>query len=106
MINGLLIMSKAFGGSFGLAVIALTIILNLIILPLTLRQLRSTTSMQALQPKLQELQKKYAKDKQKLQQETMKLYKESGFNPMGCAFPMLIQFPIWIALYQSVMQTL
>ena len=106
MINCLLVISNAFGGSFGLAIIALTIIINVAILPLTLRQLRSTKAMQSLQPKMQELQKKHAKDKQQLQQETMKLYKESGINPLGCAFPLLIQMPIWIALYQSVMQTL
>lgn len=106
MINGLLAISMAFGGSFGLAIIILTIIINLIILPLTLRQLRSTKAMQSMQPKIQDLQKKYAKDKQKLQEETVKVYKESGINPLGCAFPLLIQMPIWIALYQSVMQTL
>jgi YidC/Oxa1 family membrane protein insertase len=62
--------------------------------------------MQAIQPKMKELQKKYAKDQQKLNQEVMKLYKEEGVNPLGCAFPMLVQFPIWIALYQSVLQAL
>ena len=106
MINSLLVISKAFGGNFGLAIIILTIIINLVILPLSLRQIRSMKAMQAMQPKLQEIQKKYAKDKQKLQQELMNLYKESGVNPLGCAFPLLIQMPIWIALYQSIMQTL
>jgi YidC/Oxa1 family membrane protein insertase len=62
--------------------------------------------MQSLQPKMQEIQKKYAKNQQKLQQEMMKLYKEAGVNPLGCLWPMLIQLPIWIALYQSIMQAL
>jgi YidC/Oxa1 family membrane protein insertase len=62
--------------------------------------------MQQLQPKMAELQKKYAKDKQKLAQEQMRLYKESGISPAGCAVPMLIQFPIWIALYQSIIKAL
>ncbi|MFP3974713.1 MAG: YidC/Oxa1 family membrane protein insertase [Dehalococcoidia bacterium] len=106
IINGLMILSNAFWGNFGLAIIFLTIIVNFIILPLTLKQTRSTVAMQQLQPKMQELQKKYGKDKQKLQQETMKLYKEAGMSPMGCFFPMLIQFPIWIALYQAVIQAL
>ena len=53
-----------------------------------------------------ELQKKYAKDKQKLAQEQMRLYKESGVNPAGCAIPMIIQFPIWIALYQAIILAL
>ncbi len=106
IINGLMILSHVFWDNFGLAIIFLTIIVNFIILPLTLKQTRSTVAMQQIQPKMQELQKKYGKDKQKLQQETMKLYKEAGMNPMGCLFPMLIQFPIWIALYQAVIQAL
>jgi len=106
LINGLLVLSKAFGGSFGLAIITLTIIVNLVVLPLTLRQIKSTKAMQSMQPKMQELQKKYAKDKQKLQQETFKLYKESGVNPLGCALPLVIQMPVLIALYQAIMQTL
>jgi len=106
MLNFLVLMSKYFLGSFGIAIIVLTIIIRLLMLPLTMRQLQSSKAMQALQPKIKELQKKYAKDQQKLGQETMKLYKEEGVNPLGCAFPMLIQFPIWIALYQSVIQAL
>jgi YidC/Oxa1 family membrane protein insertase len=62
--------------------------------------------MQLLQPRIQELQKKYAKDQRKLQQEMMKVYKEAGINPLGCLWPMLIQLPIWIALYQSIMQAM
>jgi YidC/Oxa1 family membrane protein insertase len=62
--------------------------------------------MQSLQPKIQELQKKYAKDQRRLQQEMMKVYREAGINPLGCLWPMLIQLPIWIALYQSIMQAL
>jgi YidC/Oxa1 family membrane protein insertase len=62
--------------------------------------------MQEMQPKIQELQKKYGKNQQKLQQEMMKLYKEAGVNPLGCLWPMLVQFPIWIALYQAIMKAL
>ena len=75
-------------------------------MPLTFKQTQSTKAMQALQPKLQEIQKKYARNQQKLQQEMMRLYKEAGINPLGCMWPMLIQMPIWIALYQSIMQAL
>ncbi len=99
-------MSHYLGGLFGLAIIALTIVVNLCLLPFTLKQIRATVAMQALQPKMAELQKKYAKDKQRLAQEQMKLYKETGMNPAGCLIPMLIQLPIWIALYQSIMMTL
>ncbi|MBE0480471.1 MAG: membrane protein insertase YidC [Dehalococcoidia bacterium] len=106
MLNFLIILTKYLGGSFGLAIIALTIIIRLVTLPLTMRQLRSTRAMQELQPKMKELQKKYAKDKQKLQQEMFKLYKEEKINPLGCAVPMLIQFPVWIGLYQAIIQGL
>jgi len=99
-------MSHYLGGSFGLAIIALTIIVNLAMLPLTLSQIRSSKAMQDLQPKLAELQKKFGKDRQKLAQEQMKLYKESGVKPAGCAITMLIQMPVWIALYQAIMLAL
>lgn len=107
-LNGLIALSGVLPKQvqFGLAIILLTITVRLILLPVSLRQLKSTKAMQSLQPKMQELQKKYGRNKQKLQQETMKLYKESGINPIGCMGPMLIQFPVWIALYQSIMRAL
>lgn len=106
ILNLLIILSSAFFGSFGIAIIVLTIIVRLFMLPLTLRQIRSTRAMQAIGPKIQEIQKKYGKDKQKLQQEMGKVYKESGVSPLGCVWPLLLQFPIWIALYQSIMRAL
>jgi len=106
ILNVLIALTHFLGGQFGLAIIALTIIVRLASWPLNKRQLKSTKAMQDLQPKIQELQKKYSKNQQKLQQEMMKLYKEAGVNPLGCLWPMLIQFPIWIALYQSIMRAL
>jgi len=106
ILNVLIALSYIFGGSFGLAIIALTVIVRLITWPLNKRQLNSTKALQEMQPKIQELQKKYGKNQQKLQQEMMKLYKEAGVNPLGCLWPMLIQFPIWIALYQAIMRAL
>jgi len=106
VINVLIVMAHHLGNSFGWAIVALTIIVNLCMLPLTLRQIRSTKAMQELQPKLAEIQKKYGKDRQKLAQEQMRLYRESGVRPAGCAITMIIQFPVWIALYQSIMLTL
>jgi YidC/Oxa1 family membrane protein insertase len=100
--NVLIVMSNGLGDNFGLAIIALTIVINLAMLPLTLGQIRSTKRMQDLQPKLAELQKKFGKDRQKLAQEQMKLYKESGVMRAGCFITMLIQMPVWIALYQSI----
>jgi len=89
--------------SYGFAIIFFTLIIRLVTLPLTLKQLQSSKVMQELQPKLQELQKKYKDDKQKLSQEQMKLYQEAGVNPLGGCLPMLIQFPVWIGLYQALM---
>ena len=106
VLNGLIALSSILFHNFGLAIIALTIIVRLVLWPLMRRQLESTKAMQSMQPKIQELQKKHGKNQQKLQQETMKLYKEAGINPMGCLWPMLIQFPIWIALYQAIMKAL
>jgi YidC/Oxa1 family membrane protein insertase len=106
VLNVLVALSHFLFGQFGLAIIALTIIVRLITWPLNKRQLNSAKVMQDMQPKIQELQKKYAKNQQKLQQEMMKLYKEAGVNPLGCLWPILVQFPIWIALYQAIMNAL
>ena len=106
MLNGLIALSTVFFNSFGLAIIALTVIVRLVLLPLTLKQLHSTRVLQTMQPKIQELQKKYGKNQRKLQQEMINLYKEAGVNPLGCIWPLLIQFPVWIALYQSIMRAL
>ncbi|MBM4446824.1 MAG: membrane protein insertase YidC [Chloroflexi bacterium] len=106
VLNSLIALCTVLGGSFGWAIIVLTVVVRLALFPLTVRQTQSTKAMQTLQPRIQELQKKYAKNQQKLQQEMMKLYKEAGINPLGCLWPMLIQLPIWIALYQSIMQAL
>jgi YidC/Oxa1 family membrane protein insertase len=106
MINILIWLSHYLFNSFGLTIVVLTLIIRFALLPLTLKQLHATKAMQNLQPKLMELQKKYAKDRNKLAQEQMALYKESGVNPAGCAVPMIIQFPIWIALYQAIILSL
>ena len=104
--NILIVISHVFGNNFGISIILLTILVNLALLPLTLSQIRSSKKMQDLQPKLAEIQKKYAKDRQKLAQEQMKLYKESGIKPAGCALTMIIQMPVWFAVYQSIMLAL
>ena len=106
LLNSLIALSEILYNNFGLSIIALTIIVRVALFPLTVRQTRSTKAMQSLQPKVQELQKKYGRNQQKMQQEMMKLYKEAGINPLGCIWPMLIQMPIWIALYQSIMRAL
>jgi YidC/Oxa1 family membrane protein insertase len=104
--NLLIILAHYLFGSFGLAIIILTILFNLLLYPITLRQMKVTKSTQELQPKLAELQKKFGKDQQRMAQEQMKLYKESGISPLGCVVPLLIQTPIWIALYQSIIHVM
>lgn len=106
ILNGLIALSQVCYNNFGLAIIVLTVVVRIVLMPLTFKQTQSTKAMQAMQPKLQELQKKYARNQQKMQQEMMRMYKEAGINPLGCMWPMLIQMPIWIALYQSIMQAL
>jgi len=106
VINVLIMLTNYLAGSFGMAIIVLTITVNVVMVPLTLKQIKASKAMQEMQPKIAELQKKYAKDRQKLAQEQMRLYKESGMSPTGCLLPMLIQMPIWIALYQSIMLSL
>jgi YidC/Oxa1 family membrane protein insertase len=101
LINVLVLFNNVFFGQFGIAIIMFTLFMRLVTMPLTVRQFQSTKAMTAIQPKMQELQKKY-KDPKRRQQETMKLYREAGVNPMGCIFPMLIQMPIWIALYRAL----
>jgi YidC/Oxa1 family membrane protein insertase len=106
MLNALLWLYSILGEQFWLAIIFFTIFIRGLMTPLMLPQQRSAKKMQELQPQLQALQKKHGKDREKLSQEQMKLYKEAGVNPMGGCLPMLIQFPIWIGLYQSIIQAL
>jgi YidC/Oxa1 family membrane protein insertase len=89
-------------GSAGLSIIILTVIVKTILLPLTVKALRSTLSMQELQPKVKELQKRYGKDRQRLSAETMKLYQENGVNPMSGCLPMLLQMPVFFGLYFAI----
>lgn len=88
--------------NYGWTLVVFTIITKAILLPLTIKQQKSMTKMQAIQPKLQELQKKYQYDQEKLNQETMKLYQTNKINHMGGCLPLLIQFPILIALYNII----
>ncbi|MEQ8200619.1 MAG: YidC/Oxa1 family membrane protein insertase [Syntrophomonadaceae bacterium] len=88
--------------SYGLAIIFMTIIIKLVMFPLTQKQMKSMRAMQEIQPKAKWIQEKYKDDQQVLQQKTMELYKEHGVNPMGGCLPLLIQMPIFIAFYQSL----
>ena len=89
-------------GNWGVAIILLTIIVRIVIFPLTWKQIRSQLAMQSLQPKIKELQQRYKKDKQKLQQETMRLYQEYRINPFASCLPLLLQMPVFILLFYAI----
>lgn len=93
---------KNIGGSWGMAIILLTIVVRLAMIPLSISQQRSMKKMQELSPKLKQLQTKYKSDPQKLQMKMMEFYKENKFNPLGGCFPLLLQMPIFILLYTTL----
>ena len=92
-------MLEGFVGDWGLAIIIFTIIIRVLLLPLTLKQQRSMADMQVVAPMLQEIQTKYADDPQRLNEEMMKFYSEHKFNPLAGCLPMLIQMPVFFALF-------
>ena len=92
--------------NYGLAIIIFTVIVKLILLPLNIKSQKAMRKQQKIQPILQELQKKYANDQEKLQKEMMKLYKENNVSMTGGCLPMLIQMPILIGLYQVIQKPL
>jgi len=100
--NVLLLLYTFLGNSTIAAIAVLTFLISLLTLPLTLRQQKSTRKTQEFQPEIEKLQKKYAKDKERLAQEQMKLYKEAGINPMSGCLPLLIQLPIWFGLIGAI----
>lgn len=100
---------KALGGlgipyTFGFTIILFTVVVRLATFPLNMQQIKSAKAMQELQPKMQELQKKYKDNRETLAQEQMKLYKEHGVNPLGGCLPLLVQMPVWIGLYNALIQ--
>ena len=101
LVNLLVFLSHLLWGSFGLAIIAFTILVRVATFPLTLRQLHATRAMQSLQPRVQEINKKYS-DPKRRQEEMMKLYREGGANPLSCLGPLLLTFPVFIALYSAI----
>ena len=107
-VNVLIWIYDIVGNNFGLAIILFTILIRIITWPLNAQQMKGAAAMQELQndKEWQAVQKKYAKDKEKLAQEQMRFYKEKGINPFGSCLPTLIQFPIIIALYQSITRAL
>jgi len=100
ILNGLLLLYRVFG-DFGLSIIVLTIIIKLILFPLTLQQLKSMKATQALQPQMAEVRKKYAKDQQAQALAVQALYKEYGVNPVAGCLPLLVQLPVLYGMFQA-----
>lgn len=107
-INVLLWIYNIIGQNFGIAIILFTILIRIVTWPLNAQQMKGAKAMQDLQndKEWQAVQKKYAKDREKLAQEQMRVYREKGINPFGSCLPTLVQFPILIALYQSIIRAL
>jgi YidC/Oxa1 family membrane protein insertase len=105
LINVMVALTGICFSSYGLAILVFTVISRVLLFPFTLKMLNSMKALQAIQPQMQELQKKYS-DPKRRQEETMRLYKESGVNPLGCLSGQVIQMPLFIALYQVIRVTL
>jgi YidC/Oxa1 family membrane protein insertase len=98
------IFGDASGWSWVLSIVGLTLVIRAALIPLFVKQIKSSRNMQLLQPKVKELQKKYGHDRERLAQETMKLYKETGTNPFASCLPILLQMPIFLALFRLLDQ--
>jgi YidC/Oxa1 family membrane protein insertase len=88
------------GWTWALSIVMLTVVIRILLIPLFVKQIKSSRQMQLLQPKVRELQKKYSHDREKLGQETMKLYRENNANPLASCMPLLLQAPIFFALFR------
>ena len=87
--------------NYGLSLILFTILMKAAMLPLTMKQLKSTQKLQEMQPEINKIQQRYKNDKEKLNQELVKLYQDKGVNPMGGCLPLLLQLPILFSLYYT-----
>ena len=92
------------GAAWALSIVGLTLVIRIALIPLFVKQIKSSRNMQLIQPKVKELQKKYGHDREKLAAETMKLYKDSGTNPFASCLPILLQMPIFLALFRLLDQ--
>ncbi len=100
LFNGVLGMPA--GWSWALSIVGLTIVIRTLLIPLFVKQIKNSRNLQTLQPRVKELQKKYGHDRERLTQETMKLYKDTGTNPLASCLPLLLQMPIFLALFRTL----
>ncbi|SDK23060.1 YidC family membrane integrase SpoIIIJ [Sediminibacillus albus] len=101
--------AETFNDSYGLSIVIVTILIRLVLLPLNIKQLKSSKAMQDIQPELQKVREKYsskdANTQQQLQKETMELFQKNGVNPLAGCLPLIVQMPILIAFYHAIMRT-
>src|SRR6188472_1909766 len=90
------------GAAWALSIVGLTLVIRAALIPLFVKQIKSSRNMQMLQPKVKELQKKYGHDRERLAQETMALYRETKTNPFSSCLPLLLQMPIFLALFRLI----
>ena len=88
--------------AWALSIVGLTVVIRILLIPLFVRQIKTSRNMQLLQPKVKDLQKKYGHDRERLAQETMKLYKDTGTNPLASCMPLILQAPIFFALFRTL----
>lgn len=100
LLSTLVFLTELFQGNFGLAIIALTVLIRAVLVPISLPSLKSAQKIKELKPDLDKIKKKFAKDKKRLQQEQLNLYKQHGVNPAAGCLPTIVQFAILIALYR------
>jgi YidC/Oxa1 family membrane protein insertase len=105
MLNLLVVLYTICFNNMGVAIIVFTVIVRLVTLPLTIKQLRQMKAMSDLQPRMREIQDRFGRDRQRVSQETMRLYREAGVNPVGCLGPLVIQMPILFGLFRVLIQT-
>ena len=107
MVNSLALLYDLLFSNFGLSIIVFTVLVRLAMIPLTVRQTRQMKAMSAIQPRVKAMQERYkgnnsSETKRKVQQETMRIYREAGVSPLGCLGPMIIQMPIWIGIWRAI----
>src|SRR5690349_15382863 len=92
------------GATWALSIVGLTLVVRAALIPLFVKQIKSSRNMQLIQPKVKELQKKYGHDRERLAQETMALYRESGTNPFASCIPIILQMPVFLSLFRLIDQ--
>ena len=106
MLNTLIVLYVISFSNMGIAIVLFTILVRIVTLPLTIRQVKQMRAMSGLQPRIREIQTRYARDRTQISKATMQAYKDAGVSPIGCLGPMIIQMPILFGLFRVLVQTL